>query len=141
MPEQDDPQESDITRSESLDVLTSFQGDIYMEPEIAREAVAGFADDLNEALDDDEAAAQDSGLWVNRYIAEVAKLAMNARGMPTVPQYEPLVPTDELSERIAEDLGIEVGEGMAVGHARAARERHRETVQNIADHFDIDIEE
>lgn len=126
----DDPH-ADVTVEDALAEMESLGGDTYINPEIARGIVAGFSEALEAALDDDHDGMQDGALWLNRYVANITHLAKDVRGVPNVPQYEPLVDMEELSTTIAEDLDVDVGERKSVGYARSSREKHSGTVENL----------
>lgn len=134
MDEEDDPHD-DVTIEDAIERLETMTGDQYILPEDARAVVKGFEDELEDALPEGSDAMGASGLWANRYVANISVIAKDARGIPNVPQYQTIVLVEHLSESLATDLGVTVGKGGAIGHARSSREAHATTTMNLGDKY------
>jgi len=142
MTDDTDSDDSIDTVADAVDALDAQTGDSYVTAEWAHHVVDALSEPLSDALPSNHDAMSDAGdgqasLWTARYVANVAQMAKDAHGIPRVPQWRSIVLVADLSEQIAEDLDVPVGEGRSVGHARSHRQAHADTVQHLREHFDL----
>jgi hypothetical protein len=132
--------DEELTKGEAFAELTEMDGDSYYFPEKAFKVLGPFSEDATEAFLKAYGMEDYPSLVFAEAIAEEQTLARDARGIPSVHAFQPIITGNEASGLLMDALELDRNTGASVGGARSSREAHESNVSDIAEELDLDVE-
>lgn len=134
--------EEPMTVEAAVQALSDYEGRRVFTPDEFDQIVWSLGQVLYGQLPEDHDAVGGENRWYyDEYLAGVAEMAGDARGMTACPAYRTIVGVDDLSKQIIRDLGGEASTGKSVGHGSAADEAHETNMERIAEKLGVELGE
>lgn len=129
-----------MTRVDAFRELAGLKGQAYVLPQKADQVLTPFEEFITEEYAERFDVEDYPELAFPKAIAEKQTVADDARGLPTVPAYQPILTGHEVSEILVEAIGEEPSDATMGGAGFTADKRHKENIDTAAEELDDEID-
>lgn len=131
-------EDEELTQAEAFEWLSGESGRTFWLPTKADEILAPFTDEATATFLEEHDSVDYPSLVFQKAIKEEQHFPDESGGITSVPEYQPVISTHEISGVLVEALGGEPSSGLSIGRGRAADEAHRAHMEFLGDHLDVD---